>query len=149
MKQHFITAYAHYSNGSIEIINREIISLFRALISELRWDKHHWPCLVKLVEHTLNHRPQRRLGGHAPITVMSGLQPDNPLDAVFYNPLTFTISGIELESDTISRHVELLVNSLSCMHKTIGELTTDEREKRRSRCSNNRSLPNFGIGDYV
>jgi len=85
-RQHYITAYAHYSNGSIEIINREIISLFRALISELRWDKHHWPWLVKLVEHTLNHRPQRRLGGHAPITVMSGLQPDNPLDAVFYNP---------------------------------------------------------------
>ena len=44
---------------------------------------------------------------------MSGLQPDNPLDAVFYNPLTFTISGIELESNTISRHVELLVNSMA------------------------------------
>ena len=37
-EQHFVTAYAHYANGTIEIVNREILNLLRALISELRWD---------------------------------------------------------------------------------------------------------------
>jgi len=58
-EQHFVTAYAHYSNGTIEIVNRNIINLLRCMISELRSDKSDWPWFVKLVEHAINHRPQR------------------------------------------------------------------------------------------
>ena len=78
-----MTAYAHYSNGTIEIVNRQILNLFRCLLSELRCDKANWPDLTTLVEHTLNHRPQKRLGGRAPVTVMTGLSADNPVDTVF------------------------------------------------------------------
>jgi len=43
------------------------------MISELRSDKSDWPWFVKLVEHAINHRPQLRLVGHAPVTAMTGL----------------------------------------------------------------------------
>ena len=78
-----MTAYSHYSNGTIKIVNRNIINLLRCLMSESRSDKTNWPWFVKIVEHALNHRPQRRLGGNAPITVMTGLPADNPLDLFF------------------------------------------------------------------
>src|SRR5947208_4109449 len=43
MKQHVTVAYGHYSNGSIEVINKIYLQLMRALLSELRWDKQYWP----------------------------------------------------------------------------------------------------------
>src|SRR5436305_13044472 len=38
-RQHRTTAYSHNPNGSIEVINKHLLELFRALISELRWNK--------------------------------------------------------------------------------------------------------------
>ena len=62
MRQHITVAYGHYSNGSIEVINKIFLQLMRALLSELRWDKEFWPWLNANVEHTINHRPQERAG---------------------------------------------------------------------------------------
>lgn len=56
MKHHFTVAYGHYSNGSIEVINKHYLALIRALISELHWKKSDWPWLNKNIEHTINHR---------------------------------------------------------------------------------------------
>ena len=53
-KQHFVTAYAHYSNGTIEIVNRQILNLMKCLISELRYNMADWPSLTKLIQHSLN-----------------------------------------------------------------------------------------------
>jgi len=43
-KQHFVTAHAHYSNGTIEIVNRQILNLMKCLISELRY-------IIRLIGH--------------------------------------------------------------------------------------------------
>src|SRR6185503_5845700 len=45
MKHHMTVANGHYNNGSIEVINKNYLLLIRALLSELRWDKHDWPYL--------------------------------------------------------------------------------------------------------
>ena len=79
MQQHITTAYGHYNNGTIEVIYKIYLALIRALLSELRSEKEFWPWLNRNVEHTINHRGQRTLYGNSPITVMTGLQPDNPL----------------------------------------------------------------------
>ena len=148
-EQHFVTAYAHYSNGTIEIVNRQVLNLLKCLISELRFNKATWPSLITLVEHTLNHRTQRRLGGHAPVTVMTGLPADNPLDTIFYNPQNLTISFVEINTDEILKAVEEIQSSLALMHKNVLEVTTQERESQRVSLSRNRNFPNFRLGDYV
>jgi hypothetical protein len=76
MKQHLMVAYGHYNNGSIEMINKNYLSLIRALLSDLRREKHDWPYLNQNIEHTINHRERTRLNGNALIIVMSGLKPD-------------------------------------------------------------------------
>eukprot|EP00474_Spongospora_subterranea_P008179 CRZ08637.1 hypothetical protein [Spongospora subterranea] len=83
IRRHSTVAYGHYNNGSIEVINKNYLLLIRALLSELRWDKDMWPYLNHNIEHTINHREQTRLNGHAPVTVMSGMNADNPLSEVF------------------------------------------------------------------
>ncbi|RAN86309.1 hypothetical protein B5P41_30045, partial [Bacillus sp. SRB_28] len=65
---------------SIEVINKLILSAFRCVISELRWNKEDWPWLIKAIEHGLNHKPQKRLGWRAPVTVHTGAKADNPVE---------------------------------------------------------------------
>ena len=103
----------------------------------MRFNKASWPSLIKLVEHTLNHRPQRRLGGHAPVTVMTGLPADNPLDTIFYNPQTLTISSVEITTDDILKAVEQTQSSLMTMHKDVLSTTNHERESQRATLSRN------------
>jgi hypothetical protein len=120
----------------------------RALISELRWNKEDWPWLVKLVEHTLNHRPQARLGGLAPYTVWTGKTPDNPLDLVFYDPSNVLVDCQRIPEVKIRKYVESLQKNMDQMHKVINEATERERQSHRMH-ANIRQKPNFGLGDYV
>lgn len=147
-RQHWITAYSHYPNGSIEVINKHTLSLLRALISELRWNKEDWPWLVKLVEHTLNHRPQARLGGLAPYTVWTGKKPDNPLDIVLHDTANVLVEGKRIPEQKIRKYVDDLQHSMAQMHKVIDEATESERQSHRKH-SIKRQKPNFGLGDYV
>jgi hypothetical protein len=147
-QQHWTTAYSHYPNGSIEIINKHFLSLFRALISELRWNKEDWPWLIKLIEHTLNHRTQARLGGLAPYTVWTGKKPDNPLDIVFRDPTNVIVDRERIPDGRILKYVEDLQSSMDSMHKIVDKATEHERRAHR-RHSNKRQKPNFGLGDYV
>ena len=46
---HLTTAYIHYPNGSIEIVNKLILQAIRTLISELRWKKEDWESLIPVI----------------------------------------------------------------------------------------------------
>ena len=105
---------------------------WRALVSELRRKKEDWPWLIKLIEHTINHRPQRRLQWHAPVTVMTGLPADNPLDVVFHNQ-NGDICDLKLPTPSdIETHIATLQESLASMHKSIVQTTNNERQAHRN-----------------
>ena len=119
------------------------------MISEFRSDKSDWPWFVKLVEHAINHRPQRRLAGHAPVTVMTGLPADNLIDVIFCNPKSLAISSVQIGSEQIAKSIENLQESLHIMHKEVALSTETERQSHRDCKSRHGTLPNFDIGDYV
>jgi hypothetical protein len=148
MHQHITTAYGHYNNGSIEVINKIYLSLMRALLSELRWDKEFWPWLNRNVEHTINHRGQSRLNGHAPITVMTGLQPDSPLAEIFKGPKKTQILQNSVAPGEFQKHLEELRFALNDMHKAVSESSEKQRTRKKQQ-KTYRRIPNFGIGDYV
>jgi hypothetical protein len=149
VKQHITTAYGHYNNGSIEVINKCYLSLIRALLSELRWDKEYWPWLNSNIEHTLNHRPQSRLNGNAPVTVMTGLPADNPLDEIFKNPETMEFIKFPISKKQIQKSVDDLQSALAQMHRQVEETSRKQRATKKASSSQYRKEPNFGIGDYV
>jgi hypothetical protein len=149
MRHHFTVAYGHYSNGSIEVINRHYLALIRALISELHWDKADWPWLNKNIEHTINHRPQARLGKNAPITVFTGQPPDNPLDEIFSRVRNDKLQYKVIPLDTLLRDVKQLEDSLAQMHKRIVITSEDQRRKNRIQPRIHRREPNFIVGDFV
>lgn len=149
MKHHLTVAYGHYNNGSIEVINKIYLSLMRALLSELRWDKHDWPYLNHNIEHTINHRSQSRLNGHAPISVMTGLRADNPISEVFWCPGRSTFSECPLSTTKIQTLVRDLDTALKDMHREVLDKSAKVRALKRAQKDQFRRTPNFQIGDYV
>jgi hypothetical protein len=148
MQQHITTAYGHYNNGTIEVINKIYLALIRALLSELRWEKEYWPWLSRNVEHTINHRGQSRLNGNAPITVMTGLQPDNPLEEIFRRPGTTPFSKNCATLAEVKTHVEELRAALDAMHKAASATSVKQRDLKKQQRTFRR-IPNFDMGDYV
>jgi hypothetical protein len=149
IQHHFTVAYGHYSNGSIEVINRHYLALIRALISELHWNKQDWPWLNKNVEHTLNHRPQSRLNWKAPVTVFTGQPADNPFDYFFRRNSLRLFELQRVSPQKIQVFVDTLQTALSQMHKQVSSESQIQRKKKRIQPRVFRKEPNFQIGDFV
>jgi hypothetical protein len=148
-KHHTTVAYGHYNNGSIEVINKNYLSLVRALLSELRWDKQDWPYLNHNIEHTINHREQTRLNSHAPITVMMGMKPDNPLSEVFWHSRRNEFRDSPLGKAHIQKCVAELESALLLMHREVTDKSAKLRAQKRAQKDQFRRIPNFQVGDYV
>jgi hypothetical protein len=57
VEHHVTTAYIHYPNGPIEVVNQLVLQAIRTLISELRWKKEDWESLIPVIVQYLNHEP--------------------------------------------------------------------------------------------
>ena len=66
---HFTTAYAPWSNGTVEVMNRLLVRLLRGLCSELKLKPTEWDSLLPMVMSALNHMPADRLKGVDTVTV--------------------------------------------------------------------------------
>ena len=148
MRQHITVAYGHYSNGSIEVINKIYLQIMRALLSELRWDKQYWPWLNRNIEHTINHRGQDRLNGLSSITVMTGLPAENPLDEIFKCPFR-EFGTVQMDRLSIQEHIEELQQALSEMHKAVASTSEKLWKIETSLRNMKRKAPNFIVGDSV
>ncbi|POM68501.1 Chromodomain containing hypothetical protein putative [Phytophthora palmivora] len=77
---HFTTARCPWANGTVEVVNREVLRCCRALLSEWRLQSGEWPRVIKIVQMVLNHSPCSAIDGVAPVTAMTGLKAMNPTD---------------------------------------------------------------------
>jgi hypothetical protein len=147
--QHLCSAYIHYPNGTIEVICKLVLQAFRTLISELRWRKEDWVFLLPTVEYYLNHKPQTRLGNRAPITAMSGLPRDDPLELIFTRLNAVVAASSPVTVERMDAILCEAADQLVTIHKDISQMTERERSRHRQHASETRRSPNFGMGDYV
>jgi transposase InsO family protein len=93
---HFTLAYVPWSNGTVEVVNREILRVLRALLSGFHMRPSDWPRILPLVQSTLNHSPLEHFKGVAPITAFTGLPPTSSLDSLVdsISLKTFSLSSI-------------------------------------------------------
>jgi hypothetical protein len=151
IQRHLVVSYTHFSNGTVEVVNSHILSLLRALISELRWDRLDWPYLLSSVEHTMNHRRQTSRAGKAAVEITGGRK-DDPFHSVVRRPDDDDWM-VPPRSDDISVHCQRLEQSLKRLHKDVNQTLDHSREMARLR--QNRLLgktdrsPRFEIGEYV
>ena len=76
---HFTLAYCPWSNGTVEVVCRELLRALRAFLSEFQLPHRSWPSVMPVVQSVLNNSPLSRLGNRCPIPVFTGLPQDSPL----------------------------------------------------------------------
>jgi hypothetical protein len=147
VEQHLTTAYIHYPNGTIEVINKLILQAVRTILSELRMKKSDWPDVIPIIEYYLNHKPQTRLNQRAPVQVMNGVPPDNPLKTILPDLQFDKLQKIKAEN--MDLWLSDLQDQLETMHREVDELTETQRARYREYASRKRVRVNFDLGDYV
>jgi hypothetical protein len=78
------TALCPWANGTVEVTNRAVLRVFRAMLTEWKMPTNAWPRLTPLVQMILNNTPVDSLGGKAPITAMTGREPMGQLDPLVW-----------------------------------------------------------------
>jgi transposase InsO family protein len=141
MDHHVTTAYNPRSNGTVERLNREVLKVFRALLSEFRMSTADWALLVPVVQYSLNWTSTPLLAGHTPAEVCFGSSGGRPLD-VFLRPTTKSFSMERVSSTQLEAHVSTLRVALSELHREV--LST-----RTSRIQPSLPRKSFELGEFV
>jgi hypothetical protein len=149
-RHHFTLAYAPRSNGTVEVVNREIMRVFRALSGDFRMQQVDWPELVKFVQFVLNNSPSPRLNDLAPITAFTGLSSASPLTSVVEFAEAKQTSKMAIRASQILC-ADALIASLDAMHKSTS--ATAARYRALCRKSHDKrpnvNGPNISVGDFV
>lgn len=151
-RHHFTLAYCPWSNGTVEVVCRELIRTTRALLSEFQLPRSAWPDVLPLVQFALNNTKLPRLSNQCPLTVFTGLPQSSPLDAIkTRRGKKLTVRSLENIYSRQRQVVNSLHLSLENMHKQI-ELTSSKKRKSaidaHNRKTNIRPI-DFTEGDFV
>ena len=144
VEHHFTTAYASWANGKVERVCKELKQLLSALMLAARMQPQHWPLILPVANSVLNHTPSRVLGGHAPVTVFTGLRPDNPL-SVMFDPVTVTLAELPVTAAEADRAVEALRVQLHDVHDRVQTAADSRPLPTRA----GEQQVDFVPGDYV
>ena len=157
-KQHLVTPYCPWANGSVEIVNKTMIEVLTTIILERNLKPDDWPYIIPVVMNSINGTKSERLGDHAPRTVFMGMPANNPLEVCFLPDrpdIRDRLQTLDISnSDRIKRSVEKLFESLADIH-AVSTATKQKfqvmREKSyiRSHGLQDHPLVDFQIGDYV
>jgi hypothetical protein len=149
-QHHFVTAYSPWANGTVEVVNRQLLRFLRAVLVERRQRTTQWSSVLPLAQIALNHQPADRLGGVAPVTAFLGLAPTRPLDALFSAVLAEPVTEEELMS-AVRGQVQDTAAALEKLHGEVAAQSDARREQARSRRNKKSHVKsaNFAIGDFV
>lgn len=149
---HFTLAYTPWTNGTVEVVCRELLRTLKALTSEYQLSQKDWVSVLPVVQSVLNNSPLQRMNGHCPLTVFTGLPQDTPLTTIKTKgtkPIKLrTISEVRIRQ---LKEFDALQSSLEGMHRYIKPATDKKRAasiSRHNRKTNVKPI-NFSVGDFV
>jgi len=149
---HFTLAYCPWTNGSVEIVCRELLRAMRALMSEFQLPFKSWPTVVPVVQSVLNNTPLDRLNDACPLTAFTHLPADSPLLAIKRDSREkIDIVSVKEARARQVMNLSRVQDALEGIHRQIAEKASAAREKRvnlRNARTHVRAC-NFDIGDFV
>jgi hypothetical protein len=147
---HFTTAYTPWANGTVEVVNREVLKVVKALTSERRLRVEDWPRLLPVVQAALNQMPADRLNGATPLTAFTALPGGTQLHSVLHprEPLEAPVEWIDGEMQS---HLSSVREALDGMHAEMTESSEKRRRAARERAAKRQGvvMPRFSEGDFV
>ncbi len=147
---HFTTAYAPWSNGTVEVMNRLMVRLLRGLCCELNLKHNQWDSVLMLVMSALNHMPADRLKGVAPVKAFLALAATPPLTAFMHPRLHEPVEYQWIQHERLE-HIRLVAESLEEMHRDCEDTSNARRAAARGQRARKREVKqtHFSLGDFV
>ena len=149
---HFTLAYTPWTNGTIEVVCRELLRTLRVLTSEFQLSLRSWRSVLPVVQSVLNNTPLTRLANRCPLTAFTGLPQDTPLTTISSKSKKNTmIKSIEEIRVKQIIQTESLMKSLQDMHRDIKLSSSKNREDAVIRHNSRTHVQpvNFYVGDFV
>lgn len=94
--RHYPTvAYSPWVNGTIERLNRDILSALRAMLGELKLAPQDWGTVIGTIQTVIKEAPEARLGKdddsstRSTLEVMTGIHPRRQLIHIIQGPLKY------------------------------------------------------------
>lgn len=144
---HFTLPYSPWSNGAVERLGREVLRLFRTIMSELQLPFNEWTDLVPVVQHALNNSPSSQRRGLCPITIFTGLDPAPPI-ATFKRTATGAIVMLKDAVEERLKNLNSVKDRFDELHPMV-EICLEKNRTRAREAASRGVLPNFSEGDYV
>jgi len=149
---HFTLAYCPWSNGTVEVVNRELLRASRALLSEFQLPQRCWPNVLPMVQSALNNAKVQRLGNRCPQTVFTSRSQDSPLTSITRtHGGTTKVHSMEEVRALQNIDTDRVQASLDNMHRDVAEKS--EKKRKSATDSYNRKVGvravNFAEGDFV
>lgn len=151
-EHHFTLPYCPWSNGTVEVVCRELLRAVRALLSEFSLPFRFWPDVLPIVQSILNTTIISRLGHRCPLTVFTGIEPITPLLHIkrSRNGKISNHSLTEIRAKQLL-NVDSFLEKIDNMHKEV-KLNVDRiRDKRRGNKNKGKNVLKceFIVGDFV
>ena len=148
---HFTLAYTPWTNGTVEVVCRELLRAVRSLNSEFQLPLRCWPSVLPVVQSALNNAPLKRLCDRCPLTALTGLPQETPLRTIKTSKYNHArISSISEVRSRQTLQVKKLQSSLEDMPRDIK--CCMDATQRASVASHNQKTNirevNFDKGDY-
>lgn len=151
-KHHFTLPYTPWSNGTVEVVCRELKRVTKAILSEFQLAATNWRSTLPLVQGALNTSPMRRLNNKCPMTLFTGRPQDTPVAAIVTKEHGVThVHNLDDERRKAVVRTEKLQERLEKMHRDCAEATA-RRRTQAVKSHNQRTgvrPVNFDTGDFV
>ena len=153
-KHHFTTPYHPAANGTVEVVNKQLLHGLRSLLSAYKLNADQWVHLLPVVQGSINHSASSRLAGRSPAEVFTGQPRRTPLDFLFTDVFV-DLAASRPDPKDIDDHLRSTRAAIEDIHRAVASSTRSRpsdptRSSRRSRSDPKPPRPvRFSIGDFV
>lgn len=129
---YFIVSYIPWSYGTVKLLRREFLRVFRSVISELQIGFEEWYDLLPIFQSVLNNFPSPQRVNVSLITALVGSKPTPPINTFIQS---CTVSTIALSNLQFQRafNISSLQNLCETLGGTIQSKSTLETNRKQSR----------------
>ena len=108
-----------WSDGAVERLGKELLRVFRSIVSELQMRFEEWPDLLPVVQSALNNGPSPQRRDISPITSFLGRDPTPPIGTFLRTKNTETVTLGDGDRERML-NVSLLKKRVADLHPMVG-----------------------------
>lgn len=134
--RHYPTvAYSPWVNGTIERLNRDILSALRAMLGELKLAPQDWRIVIGSIQTVINESSEARLGKNddgstrSAFEVMTGIRPRRRLIHIVQGPPKYGHYQIDHSMAEKLCSIDMLAKSIHNMHKEVHERISPRQQR--------------------